>query len=336
MARFEARISDEQAAEAINAISSQANPENPLQVTQRRFDAERAPAGFPDLPSARALCKRMQLDWQQLLSAAHAAPRSRSRLVSFGRRNTGRKSITVADCVSAIKRVAVRSNSDSLTRAQYESRRKTMLAGAKRAHRQNRTRVDSLPTLNQIDSALRTKELSWEDALERAGIINRSKLTGQQLLTEGCRQFGEETGHKPQSSAQLYRWAQRRKLKLAKASTSNFVKAVKAVDAQRRRSGQLPLQKPAGDQEIDWTAADALPPGPRRPLQHWTDQTIVEGLRKAMSMLPAGQSLTQRRLKALAAEHDGIPDWSSVHRSCKRQGLGFAELKVKAALPHSS
>jgi hypothetical protein len=331
MGRFEARISDEQAAEAINAISSRLNPDHPLQVTQRDFDAERAPAGFPDLPSARALSKRLQLTWPQLLSAAHAAPSNRSRLLNFGRRDTGRKSITVADCVSAIKRVAIRAQVDSLTRAEYEQQRKIMLAAATRAHSQSRSRPASLPTLNQIDGALRAKELSWEDALEQAGILNRSKLTRQQLLIEGCRQFGEQTGRRPQSSAQLVRWAQRRKIRLSRATPENLAKAIKAIQAERRRSGQPPLQKPAGDQEIDWTITDALPSGKKRLVQPWTDQTVLEGLRKAMATLPAGQSLTQSRLKALATQRPGIPSWSSVHRSCKRQGIGFAELKAKAA-----
>ena len=158
-----------------------------------------------------------------------------------------------------------------------------------------------------------------------------SKLTGQQLLIAGCQQFNDETGRKPQSSAQLRRWTEHRALKLSRASAGNFAKAIKTIDAQRRRNSQKPLLKAVPDSEMDWAALDALPSGKRRPSQYWTDQTLLEGLRKAFSLLPAGQSLTQRRLKELAVQHEGIPSWSNVHRSCKRQGIGFAELKAKAA-----
>jgi hypothetical protein len=57
----------------VREVASIADAENPIQVSQRRFDdARRLSRTFADLPKARDIAWRLRMPWREVLLLAHA------------------------------------------------------------------------------------------------------------------------------------------------------------------------------------------------------------------------------------------------------------------------
>ena len=134
-------------------------------VTQRPFDDARCRCpGFEMLPTARSICRRLDLPWSTVLELAALPPARRT--VKLGRLHGEREpaDLTSSFLTYALRLIATRLNKPILTPSEYDFERDALMA-EDRCHWRHGGQL-WLPTADQV----RGFADSWNHALAHAGL----------------------------------------------------------------------------------------------------------------------------------------------------------------------
>jgi hypothetical protein len=179
-----------------------------------------------------------------------------------------------------------------------------------------------MPALTQIETVLAQHEMSWEDALEAAGLEPPARFDDSGLDAEaGVRAFVENVGALPRSASQLREWAQATGTSIENLLWPAVQKATALVQREHTASGKPPLAVAKLGEHLAGDSSTSRNDRPSRK-REWDKQQVLAGLTLAVTMLD-GQQLTQRSLKQLVKDNPGcgVPSWSSVDR-CLRANAG--------------
>lgn len=310
--RFTSVYSDDQLLEAVVLVSRHARPDAPERTTQQQFDDARTAGGHPDCPSARQIAARISRPWREILEVVHKHWADRSRRLGVNRSDRGRTGFSLEQCLNALKLAARTLNRKAITRADYQQAVLQLTAADKRAWRHGHP--GRLPTLTQVDFALRKRGLDWKQACRQAGLLP-PPTHGMKALgpREAVRAFARELHSTPASVQQLRRWGAARRVSLANMSAQDLADAIKARN--RRRAQPLPTAPAA----LRFEVTDTPPvPGARRPSArgYWNQERIIRGMARASDLLEPGEMLGQRELNRIARENPQarIPRYSVIQR----------------------
>jgi hypothetical protein len=321
MPPFKSKHTTLQLLEIVRTVSLSVSPRDPVSVTQTAWDWGRVTAGHPDAPRAHGIAQRLGIPWSRVLAIAHGNPRDALRALGNAQADKGRRGLTL-ERIGAILRHAARSlDKRGIHRSDYVRARKEMLAATRRT-RARAAGERAMPALTQIETVLAQHEMSWEDALEVAGLELPARFDDSGLDAEaGVRAFVENVGSLPRSANQLREWAQATGASIGNLRWAAVQQATALVQREHTVSSKPPLaianlgEHLAGDRRANRNGR------PTRK-REWGKPDVLAGLTLAVTMLD-GQQLTQRSLKQLVKDNPGcgVPSWSSVDR-CLRANAG--------------
>jgi hypothetical protein len=152
----------------VREIASQADAENPVQTSQRRFDAAREQnERFAGLPLARDIARRLALPWREVLLLAHAPTEQHAHRLGRAQTRAEQDWLTGEHIAYALRTVAARLNARTLTPGQYRAERARMLALSNTRWLHGRRL--RLPT----DEQIRLAASDWDRALALARLDRR-------------------------------------------------------------------------------------------------------------------------------------------------------------------
>jgi hypothetical protein len=118
----------------VREIASHADAENPVQVSQRRWDqARRQSKRYTGLPLARDIARRLALPWREVLLLAHTPAEQHAHRLGRAQTRAQQDWLTNEHIAYVLRTVAARLNLRTLTPGQYRAERARMLAGIGRA-----------------------------------------------------------------------------------------------------------------------------------------------------------------------------------------------------------
>jgi hypothetical protein len=159
------RYSDSELPGIVRDVCCWVDADDPLSVSQPRFDAARVDAGHPQAPTAKRICARLHLSWDEAKRLALNPGRNVDRTVGTRTGKEDEPWITDEVCVAALRTVARRIGADEpLAPGRYETEVEHMLAADRRHYLHGHRLV--MPTIGQIEKRLGR----WPDALVRAGL----------------------------------------------------------------------------------------------------------------------------------------------------------------------
>jgi hypothetical protein len=327
MKLFEPRHSPEDLLKAVKAVSEHASPSDPCSVTQNGFDAARVPAGYPDLPEARTICRRLKIKWRLVLETAWQTAVDPGQRLGTLSSDRSRKGITVQRIEQAAAQVAHSLQTQNLTRGAYSRERERIVAADRKAHLHGGAAAEALPSLNQVDGVLKKEGLTFEAVVALRGQVRVKGRMSRALPTAVMLgRFADAVGAMPRSKRQLERWASASGLSLKKPKGHEYADALAEVRGQRP---DLPIAAAALDLSANLGERQD---GDTPPSVIWTRERIVQGLLFAMKCLGLATTLTEARLKQLAPEHLGVvPSWAVVDRHAQKHGTSFPALRTEAA-----
>jgi hypothetical protein len=273
-----------------------------------------------DLPQAKHLAQQLGLTWRQVLNAAFTAPDDTLRHLRQVAADKSRVGLTLPVLYQSLRQAARRINSTTLDRTDYQRAREQMIAAARRAGA-GAAAEQSMPSLAQVDIALRREGLSWDQALGNAGLQRARKARAALSAAEAVGAFVEDLEALPRNLSQLRRWAVARQAATVGITSAVFDQAVADLAAERASGGlpELPIAQPQAEQEPGQLDASVLPPRIAA-AGSWDRQRLILGMAKATRLLADGEVLDQRALKRLARDNpgQGIPSYNQVDRCRKR------------------
>lgn len=206
-----------------------------------------------------------------------------------------------------------------LTRADYEHANAELVVMRRRP----------MPTLNQIEEVLHQNDLTWDAALDLAGLEpgEQSRIRGG-APPERVERFAAATGAVPSSRRQLERWVSMQHITFRKMPMTELDAAIAAFQSSREAQELRPLA-PADPRMQFETTTRAGEESDRVPNGYWQEKpNVIAGLARAIAFLSPGESLGQRPLKRIAKanrEHalpggyaGPIPSWAPVVRSLRQ------------------
>lgn len=295
-----------------------ADPEHPERVTQRAYDAAREEADYSHLPRAHRLAARFGLPWVELRARVltlddPAAALERS-LVS---RSRSRRVVTRAECVGAVRQVAARRQTDTMTAAEYEETRLVMNAEASRRHLHGR-HVLPLPSAVQIGM-----KFSFADVAAAAG-VQVPRLPGRTMIAraDAVVIFVEHYGFLPRQIDMQW-FGRRHGIQLVMAHKDPHKGAVAQARERFAAMGRwFPPIASVRARPDEWEhMADGSPallelaarhPRKRTRYEAYSPDEIREAISTAYDALQPGQALTGARYRQLARKLD-LPSLKTVY-----------------------
>ena len=139
-------------------------PGGPQAVSQRAWDAARTKSRFPDAPSARAICDRLGFTWPELLDLAQADDELKDYRLGHRHGEQDQDWLTPEHAIAMLRLVALRLDTQELTRAAYRRERATLLASHRRKWRHGGQLL--IPNEDQVVAVCG----AWDAALAAAGL----------------------------------------------------------------------------------------------------------------------------------------------------------------------
>lgn len=319
----------------VRSVAEHAHSDKPTAVSKRRFDIARRSADLAHCPSASNLCRRLGMDWPEVLELAareRTFHTTGSRIRAASEREGG--SNDHATRIAAIQLIATRLKVRSLRPDGYETERQMMLAGARGAHRRNLEL--RLPTVGQFAGE------NWDEMLQAAGLDPRvrAQITpSASSLTDITEWFLIAQGYLP-GVRSLHRFGREYGIAIPHVRHGDLARA---RDGLRERRAQAGLWTPprlptAGRRGLPWSAPDqqpdpVIPPSATPRLTEyrtWTNERVMTGLILAVQRLGPEERLNQPMLRKLAKTHADIPSASVVSVIAAQHGTTFAALRDEA------
>jgi len=153
----------------VREVASHADPENPVQVSQRRFDQARPVSqSFASLPRAQRIAERLRMSWRDVLALAHAPERTHAHRLGRAQTEPAHDWLTRDLIAFAVRLVALRLEARSVGPIQYRTERAKLLREDYAAYLHGRQL--RLPSEDQIRVAM---DGDWDAALALAELAPR-------------------------------------------------------------------------------------------------------------------------------------------------------------------
>jgi len=168
----------------VREVASHADPENPVQVSQRRFDQARPVSqSFASLPRAQRIAERLRMSWRDVLALAHAPERTHAHRLGRAQTEPAHDWLTRDLIAFAVRLVALRLEARSVGPIQYRTERAKLLREDYAAYLHGRQL--RLPSEDQIRVAMaigmqRSRSLSLR-RVHRAAIRAEASTPPQPL-----------------------------------------------------------------------------------------------------------------------------------------------------------
>jgi hypothetical protein len=311
----------------VREIASHADPENPVQVSQRRWDQARERSNrFAGLPAARDIARRLVLPWREVLLLAHTPTEQHAHRLGRAQTRPEQDWLTSSHIAYVLRVVAARLSAGTLTPGQYRAERARMLAVDQTRWMHGRRL--RLPT----DEQIRLAAGDWDRALALARLDRRPgrgdqghgrRALGTVELLERC-----YAAHGTEPSAlELRRFARANGIPWRPDRDRTWLESVAAwKDECRTRGLPAPDGPPPRHERPDYGQAigAALPGESRR--QDWSDiNACLQYVLAYLKQLRPGARSTKL----------GYADWAHAQAdapaySCFDQHGGWGRLRALA------
>jgi hypothetical protein len=298
----------------VREVASHANPENPIQVSQRRFDdARQISRTFANLPRAKRIAERLRMPWRAVLLLAHAPARTHAH--RLGRIQTEPEHDWLTDdlIAFALRLVALRLDVASVSPVQYRTERAKLLRDDHAAYLHGRQL--RLPSEDQIRVAM---DGDWNAALALAHLASRPHRGDQgrgkyapstaDVLDRAYAAHGTEL-----TSKEIWSFVKANGIPYGRERGRLWAECVAEWKQQRAARGlEVPIGPPPLDQRPDYArdVGAARPHENRR--QDWSDITdCLPYVIAYLEQLPNGARSTKRDYQAWARKYPGAPSPSS-------------------------
>lgn len=190
----------------------------------------------------------------------------------------------------------------------YPRGREEIVARDRRALAHGGSAALMLPTVNQIHEVLDQNGLTWQQALQRAGLGIVPTAPKGMTADEAVAAFALDTGYVPRSLYQVRRWGSATGHSVERMLASELRASVARFNA----SQPMPLPEAPSRLKLDGIQSKTLPK--RRKFTRRTPDQLMQGLVRAMDFLEQGEKLGQRSLMRISSAHPdlGIPSWNAV------------------------
>jgi hypothetical protein len=338
---FQLRHTDIALLGIVRTVSRHARRDDPLACTQAQFDAHAWAAGYDDVPQARSIAARLRMDWRRVLVVAHSPEEHWPRALSTADVDRSAHRISLEQALVALRHVSVYRASQELTRGAYATAREEIVAPGRRAYKHGGRGEHTLPTLNQIDSALDAAGVSWNEALERAGL--RAPVWRKRGLRpdEAVSAFAEATGYVPRHYHQMRQWAWKAGVLMGVFPSAEARAAIDALQNARAADGQRPLPEAPKDL-VDSVQRTEQPIERRAPRRGALDtrEAVVRALATATFALQPGERLGQKSVNRIARDVRSVdvlgwgptpvPMWKTVAGKAKKFDSTTDQLRAEA------
>jgi hypothetical protein len=322
--RFQSRYDLRGLIDVVAAIARIAEPAEPERVTQRRYDAARAKAGYPDAPSARQTATRLKMPWPELVALALSG-RDLDKSLGYRFGEHEEHHFGEEDLRSALRVVALRLGKKSLSYDDYAAERARMLADARRRWLHRSTL--SLPSGNQIKRVAG----SWDAALAIAGLVPPPKRTlPRGIPIVEALELALEAHGALLTRVELDRFAAANGLSLARPEKGKpWADYLAELRTRRAEWGKwTPTAPPVEGVRPDYGQAVSLPAGlPQRKKRRWSREECVAAIARLLGELPSNERLTLRVYLQKANVRPELPALGSLQRHAD-----FTELVAEARL----
>ncbi len=342
--RYRSELSEHELVTGVRAVAAHERPSDPALCSQHQFDAARTDAGYPELPTAATIARRLKTSWPALLDVIFDPDRDEYRFLAMRGRDTRERALTIEDASAAIRHSAAVGGvaaGEKFSWADHDA----VIAPLRDHARGRRDAADAdwlYPTAQMIESSV-----GWQNALTAAG-LRRARGGGVArglALADVLELFLHAHGYLA-GAGTAAAWARGRGLPVS--GKRNSEQAFAILRERRRAQGRwappgiLPAHlRPALPERPDSEGPEEKPnagaPAPRK----WTDAEIKAGLRIAVRRAhEQGIRLGQRQLRDLAKEGPEIPGWTVLDKHARAAGstggqwIREAQVRLSAAAEH--
>ena len=305
---------------AIEAVLRVADPERPLRVSMRQFDAARAGAGHSSLPRAQDLSAWLAMPWQDVKAVALDPSRDPYRTYASRKRVDPRPWSNPDGAVLALQRVAKALGQNGIAATTYDRYRNEVSAATRKL----------LPSSPQIvalfgswSAALTAAELETASAAQPKGfpVVDAIAVF---VRTQGrlpSRGELEEFAADPRWAFPLQSTARRPWQEWMAAFEAWWVGEVgRSLPETAPRSPFVPLS----EEELV-----ALPKSTRPPKGWWTRERVIACVVAYLEQHPEVTQLQQRGYRAWAKEQNAAGIWTAAPGTLTRHGT-LEELETEA------
>lgn len=319
------RYSDQDLLEIVRQVSRHGEPANPVEISQRAYDAARSGAGLLRTPRAYRIAKRLKVPWPRLVRLAHGQG-DPAKTVGIRRSPSFRDKLDRREIVHFLLLVSRHLGTNAFTVGEYDEARRTLLeADARRSiHGGNLTRV--MPSGQMIVGAAG----SWVKSLDWAGL----KAPGKRGLpgypaANALDDFIADFGYLPSSKALTYYVQARGVETVGYPRGSDYLawRAEQMKSGPASRHGEVSPRTERGRLHLDPEKISPAPEGyaSRRTKGVGLEQAKAD-LARALD-LADGRNLTQREYQHLATAN-GLLSVATIQAIGERNGgLTWGELR---------
>jgi len=318
--RFTSKYDERGLVAVVREVAAHCQPDDPEGVSTRAFDAARAGAGHPDLPTAKQISSRLKRPWAQVLRLAGKPDMNVALALS---RRLGRRSETEDPWmneelgVAGLRIVASRLQTETLRPSEYVAERNAIVAADGRRHRHGQDL--RLPTEGQIVRIFG----DWDAGLERAGLQPRPERPAKEQdakgvpIAEAIDRCIEKYDVLPTAS-EVELFARGEGFPLARERP--YSRDLEAVGASRASRGlSTPDGYPPTKERPDYlnpVLQTAAKPGEQRMKNVWQDDEVVESMIRFLDWLDEypGVRATEDRYRAFAHGRAGVASATTVGR----------------------
>jgi len=295
-------------------VASHADPENPIQVSQQRFDdARQISRTFANLPRAKRIAERLRMPWRDVLALAHAPAQTHAH--RLGRIQTEPEHDWLTDdlIAFALRLVALRLDMASVSPVQYRTERAKLLREDRAAYLHGRQL--RLPSEDQIRVAMKG---DWDAALALAHLAPRPDRGDQgrgkyapstaDVLDRAYEAHGTEL-----TSKEIWVFVKANGIPYGRERGRLWAECVAEWKQQRAARGlEMPAGPPPLDQRPDYSrdVGAALLGESRR--RDWSDvDECLPYVIAYLEQLPGGGLSSKRGYQTWAHQRPDAPDYSA-------------------------
>jgi hypothetical protein len=301
----------------VREIASHADPENPIQVSQRRFDdARQISRTFAILPRAHRIAERLRMPWREVVLLAHAPSSTHAHRLGRAQTELAHDWLTHDLIAFALRLVALHLDAQSVSPVQYRTERAKLLREDHAAYLHGRQL--RLPSEDQIRVAM---DGDWDAALALADLVPRPPRGDQgrgkrapttaQVLDRAYEAHGTEL-----TSKEIWVFVAANGIPYGRERGRLWAECVAEWKQQRAARGfDVPDGPPPLDERPDYSRAvgAALSGESRR--QDWSNvEDCLPYVIAYLAQLRAGERSTKRGYQEWAREHPDAPSSSSFDR----------------------
>lgn len=306
--QFDSGYTDQMRYKLVEAVTTSLDPIDPASVSQPRFDRE-APAiaaaeGWPEPPSARAICMRLGKAWQ-LIKEEATENRNIQQILARADGVSMAPWFDEPFVYYAVRRVHLhlgKSENETLYPHEYERGRDELIAKAKRLGRETAT-AELLPTRGQL---LYLFAGDWDEILRLAQLPARETVKRGHPLMKLAEHYYESIGRLPPTVRAIKEHATEINVRCPQRKSGKIEDLIDELIADRaKRQLPTPVEGPVegarlSPKEIEALVATAPLPQVKR---SWTEDTVIEAFADFAEAFEGSQKLNNALYNAQRVQH---------------------------------